>query len=475
MASPTDRAPSPRPHGEGSDDEPARARMLARLNRDAPPTAKVTWQAEDRFGPRLVSQRFTLGNGLSVLVCEDHSAPVVAFHVWYRVGSRHEKPGKTGLAHLFEHLMFNETENLGPGEFDRRLEEAGAETNAATWLDWTHYHAAVPREQLGLVASLEAERMTRLVLREPQVTSEKEVVANERRFRVDDDVEGSVSEQLWATALTAHPYGWPTIGWMPDIEGFTTDDCERFYRTYYAPNNATIVIAGDVTESEALDTVVTAFGAVPPSELPEEDLHPEPPQTAERRFEVRKPTSSEKLCIAWPCPALGDFDHPAVSLLVEVLTGGRASRLHERLVRSLEIATDVRAFVGSFRDPALTEMFASARGDHTAEDLLAAVDAEFERVRTELVTPAELGRARARAELSLLAGLETADGKASTLGFYDTVLGRPAAAFERLDAMARCSRGDLLRVARRFFGAGSRTVGLVRRSSPAGPVADEPS
>lgn len=450
-----------------------RAHVLAKLNRSASETARIAWVAEASFGPRLRAQRFVLGNGLNVLVCEDHSAPVVAFHVWYRVGSRHERPGKTGLAHLFEHLMFNETESLGPGEFDRRLEEAGAETNAATWLDWTHYHAAVPRAELGLVATLEAERMTRLVLREPQVASEKEVVANERRFRVEDDVEGSVSEQLWATALTRHPYRWPTIGWMEDIEGFTTDDCAEFYRTYYAPNNATIVVAGDVTEEEALRAVADAFGGVPPSVVPEEDLDPEPPQTTERRFEVEKPTATEKLCIAWPCPALGDFDHPAVSLLVDVLTSGRASRLHQRLVRDLEIATDLRAFVGTFRDPALTELVVSARGDHTGEELLAAVEIEVRRVRDELVSAAELERARARAELALYAGLDSADGKASTLGFYDTVLGRPGAAFERLEAMARCTPGDLRRVARRFFRPETTTVGLVRRSRSQAGGAEE--
>jgi zinc protease len=144
------------------------------------------------------------------------------------VGSRHEKVGKTGLAHLFEHLMFNETEKHPAGSFDRTLEEAGAESNAATWVDWTFYHESIPKDRLGLVIGLEAERMSRLVLREPQVASEKEVVANERRYRVDDDVEGAVSELLYKTAYTTHAYRWPTIGWMADIEGFTTEDCAAF-------------------------------------------------------------------------------------------------------------------------------------------------------------------------------------------------------------------------------------------------------
>lgn len=413
------------------------------------------------FGPALTVECFRLGNGLRVLVCEDHSAPVVAYHTWYRVGSRHERIGKTGLAHLFEHLMFNETETMPAGELDRKLEEAGAESNASTWLDWTQYNIAIPRDRLPLVPKLESERMRRLVLRDPQVTSEKEVVANERRYRVDDDVEGAVSELLWATAFKEHAYRWPTIGWMPDIEGFTTDDCRSFYDTFYAPNNATLVIVGDVTERRALELVVKAYGAIPPSTLPVEDVRPEPPQTEERIVDVAKPTATEKLVVGYHSPALGDFDHPALSLLSEVLFGGRASRVHRRLVRQLEIAVDVNAFVGPFRDPGLFEVFASARDGKTAKELLVAIDEEIDRARSEPIPNDELERAKARLELSLVAGLETVEGKASTIGFYDTVIGRPASAFERLEATASLTSSDLLRVARRYLGKHSRSVILV--------------
>jgi zinc protease len=427
----------------------------------AGPYAGVTHERSVPFGPALSVECFRLGNGLRVLICEDHSAPVVAYHTWYRVGSRHERVGKTGLAHLFEHLMFNETETMPAGELDRKLEEAGAESNASTWLDWTQYNIAVPRDRLPLVPKLESERMRRLVLRDPQVTSEKEVVANERRYRVDDDVEGAVSELLWATAFQEHAYRWPTIGWMPDIEGFTTEDCRSFYDTFYAPNNATIVIAGDVTEKRALELIVNAYGKIPPSTLPVEDVRPEPPQASERIVEVSKPTATEKLVVGYHSPALGDFDHPAISLLSEVLFGGRASRVYRRLVRQMEIAVDVHAFVGPFRDPGLFEVLASAREGKTAREMLVAVDEEIERVRAESIPEDELERARARLELSLVAGLETVEGKASTIGFYDTVIGRPAAAFERLEATAALTSSDLLRVARRYLSKVARTVVLV--------------
>jgi len=439
-----------------------RDKRLAEVNASAPPAGQVTHLETVAFGPSLAVERFRFGNGLELLFCEDHSAPVIAYHTWFHVGSRHEREGKTGLAHLFEHLMFNEVEGRKAGEFDRKLEEAGAESNASTWLDFTQYNVSIPKDQLPLLVKLESERMSRLVLRDPQVKSEKEVVANERRYRVDDDVEGAVSELLWATAFDTHAYRWPTIGWMADIEGFTTEDCLEFYRTYYAPNNAVLVIVGDVAEAALLKRLSQAYGAIPASTLPLEDVRPEAPQTAERRVEVKKPTATEKLTVGYHSPAMGDFDHPALSLLSEVLFGGRASRLHQKVVRELELATEVRAFVGPFRDPGLFEVFASAREGHTAEEILAVIDAEFERIKTEPITPEEIARAAARLELSLLAGLETVDGKASTLGFYEIVLGRPGAAFERLETTRRITASDLLRVARRYLLPRYRSVILVR-------------
>jgi len=403
-------------------------------------------------------EAFRLANGLRVLVCEDHSAPVVAYHTWYRVGSRHEKVGKTGLAHLFEHLMFNETENLASGELDRKLEEAGAESNAATWLDWTHYNIAVPKDRLPLVAKLESERMQRLVVRDPQVASEKEVVANERRYRVDDDVEGSANELLYKTAFTAHPYHWPTIGWMQDILGFTPEDCVAFYRTYYAPNNATVVVVGDVRERDVLLAIRDAYGPIPAQRVPPEDIQPEPPQIEPRELEIKKPTTTEKLLLAFKGPALGDADHATLSVLSEVLFGGRASRLYRSLVVDAELATDLRGWVSTFRDPGLFEMTFSLREKRTAAELLPLIDAELSRACTDVPTDDELERAKARVELATLQGLETASGKAEQIGFYETVLGDPAGVFRRLEALRRVTAGEVRTAARKALPVRSRSI-----------------
>jgi zinc protease len=428
------------------------------------PSPEPRYLGQLPFGPSLKLEQFELANGLRVLLLEDHTAKVIAYHTWFRVGSRNEREGKTGIAHLFEHLMFNETEKLPKGEFDRRLEEAGAESNASTWLDFTQYNISAPSDSLDLVIGLESDRMQHLVLREPQVASEKEVVANERRYRVDDDVEGAVGELLWATAFTTHPYKWPTIGWMQDILGFTTEDCAEFYRTYYSPDNASVIIVGDFEPKSALEKIERAYGAIAPSGRKKDSLPAEPEQTEERRVEVTKPAVSEKLNLGYHSPPLDHADTGALSLLCEVMAGGRASRLHRRMVRQLEVASEIRMSLGPFADPGLLEVYATAREEHTADDLLRVIDAEFAKIVAEPVQPQEIERARARFELGLLHGLESAEGKAHTIGFYECILGEPCAAFERLAALKSVTALDLQRVARRYLDPKRRTVVLVRMS-----------
>jgi zinc protease len=417
----------------------------------------LTYEGAHPFGAETV-QRWRLDNGLTVLFLVDASAPIASYHTWFKVGSRHEQPGKTGLAHLFEHLMFNETENLKAGTFDRKLEENGAETNAATWVDWTYYYELLPADRVKLAVKLEAERMARLVLREPQVASEKEVVANERRYRVDDDVEGSANELLYKTAFVAHPYRWPTIGWMEDIQGFTPDDCAAFYRTYYAPNNATVVVAGDVRERDLLLAIRDAYASIPAQPIPAEDIVPEPPQREPRELEVPKPTATQKLLLAFKGPALGDADHATMTVLAEVLFGGRASRLYRTLVVDRELATDLRGWVSTFRDPGLFECWATARAAHTTREMQQVIEEGFAQARSEVVSEQELDRAKARLELGALQQLETIPGKAEQIGFFETVLGEPAHAFRRVEAFRRTNVGDVRRVARRYLVDEARTI-----------------
>ncbi len=430
----------------------------------------ITYEQSHPFGDAVV-QRYRVANGLTVLLLVDKAAPVVSYSTWYKVGSRHEKPGKTGLAHFFEHLMFNETEHLKAGEFDRKLEESGAESNAATWVDWTYYYEALPRDRLGLAVKLESERMARLVLREPQVKSEREVVSNERRFRVEDDVEGAANEELYKLAFTVHPYHWPVIGWMRDIEAYTPEDCQAFYRTFYAPNNATVIVVGDFSEAAVLSKIHEGYASIAASNIPAEDTHPEPTQTEERRLVLKKPTPTEKLLMGYRGPALGDADHAALSLLSEILFAGRASRLYKKLVTELELVSDVRGSVSACRDPGLFEMYFTMREGHASREVEVVLDVEFAHVRDDVVTDDELERAKARLELGTLQGLETASGKAEQIGFYETVLGDPSGVQRRLEALRRVTAGEVRTVARRVLDKRSRSVVLVMPEDTAAEVA----
>ncbi|MCA9625177.1 MAG: insulinase family protein, partial [Myxococcales bacterium] len=359
---------------------------------------------------------------------------------------------------LFEHLMFNETEDLPYGEFDRRLEASGAESNAATFLDWTYYVDNLPKEALPMVVEMEASRLSRLVLREPQVESEREVVQNERRQTVDDDVDGSVTERLYLEAFTRHGYRHPTIGFSEDIAGLSLEEIRAFYATYYAPNNATLVVVGDVEPAALVELVGERYGAMRAAEIPVEDVRPEPPQTAERRVRLPQPTDTARLAIGYRSPAMGDADHAPLVLLNEILFGGRGSRVHRALVQTQEIASEVGGYVGNFRHPSLYDIHLTAHEGHEPAELGEALDAVLAEVVAEPVSQPELMRARARLELGSLQGLETAAGKAEQIGFCELVLDDPSALFSRLDDYEKVTRDDLLRVARQYLTPDARTV-----------------
>jgi zinc protease len=442
--------------------------LIERLNRGVPKrSARWTFVRDHAFGDALTLRRFRLGNGLTVLTLVDRSAPTVSYHTWFRVGSRHERPGKTGLAHLFEHLMFNETRGRPPGEFDRLMERAGAQANAATWTDWTYYYENAPRDALPLLIELEADRMSNLVLRVPQVTSEKEVVANERKLRVDDDIEGKALELLYDSAFRRHPYRWPTIGWMKDIRGFTVRDCRDFYRRHYAPNNATIVVAGDFEERRALSLVQRHYGGLsggPKAESPTPSR--EPLQRAERVFQLTAPTPTEKLLIGYRAPAFSHLDTPALVVANEVLFGGQSSRLHRLLCLDEEIALSVRGSIAPFIDPGLFEMWIFIRQGKPRAEALRLLDLEIARLGSDGPTAFELEKAINQIELSFLHSMETAGGKAEQIGFYETVVDDGAAVFDRLAAYQEVTVGDVKRVVAKYLRPSRRTrIEILQKAS----------
>jgi zinc protease len=420
----------------------------------------MTWQleAEASAGRGVTARRYRLANGLGVIAAIDRRAPIVALQTWFRVGSRHERPGATGMAHLFEHLMFGQTEALPPGEFDRLVERTGGESNAATWVDWTYYRLSLPARDLALGVRLEAERMQHLVLETGPVESERDVVTNERRERVEDDVDGWLDEQLMAHAFTAHPYRWPTIGWMEDIRALALPDIRAFYRTWYAPNNATIVCVGDFEESQLRELIEQHYGHIAPAALPEVARIVEPEQTRERIVRAPKPIATDRLLVGYKAPGQDDDDWAALEIVSTLLAGCPSARLHRRLVIQDEAASSVDAQLTPFRDPSLLRLAVTTARGHSADEILQTIDRELASLRDNPPSNGEVEKAKALAETDFWSSLVDVDGKAEALGHYETALGD----FRKLDALAKrltaVTADDVARVARTYLVPGKRTI-----------------
>ena len=402
-------------------------------------------------------KRWRLSNDLRVVTLVDKSAPLVSFHSWFRVGSRDEIGGKTGLAHLLEHLMFNETTNHSLGEFDRKMEKAGAQCNAATWTDWTYYHEELPKEALLDAMKLEADRMQNLVVRKRQIDSEKEVVISERRDTVDDDPDGLASETLWARALPkSHPYQAPTIGWLEDIRSFTVADVKKFYKKYYSPNNAVLVAVGDFDEKKFLRQVQRLYGKMPRAKLPKRPRCVADFPTSHTKIEL--PTQNERLLVAYPCGGYGTAEFPIANVIDEVLVGGRSARLVRELVVEQEIAQSVRGGIAPFELNSLYDLAVEMRSGKRASSALKLVDKAMRRLCKDGVSEEELEMARNRLELRFLEDFETAAGKAERLGFMETVTGSCSNYFEMLERIQAVTADDVVTVAKKMFSKKKQTT-----------------
>ena len=423
-------------------------------------------EAEAQVGRGVTARRFRLANGLGLLTAIDRRAPIVALQTWYRVGSRHERPGATGMAHLFEHLMFGQTESLPPGEFDRLVERTGGESNAATWVDWTYYRLSLPARDLALGIRLESERMQHLVLTPTPVEAERDVVTNERRERVEDDVDGWLDEQLMAHAFTEHPYRWPTIGWMEDIRALSLPDIQAFYRTWYAPNNATLVCVGDFDEAALMDLVARSYGHIPPQTLPAVVRVPEPEQTRERVVRAPKPIATDRLLVGYKAPGQDEADWATLEIVATLLAGCPSARLYRRLVIEREAASSVDAQLTPFRDPSLLRLAVTAARGHTADEILASIDHELAAMAEQPPLRAEVEKAKAIAETDFWTSLVDVDGKAEAIGHYETALGDFRKVNAIAERLAAVSVEDVARCVRGYLRPERRTIVIAEPESP---------
>jgi len=402
----------------------------------------------------------TLANGMTIIVWPDADIPDVALYNWVRVGSRNEVPGITGLAHFFEHMMFNGTSTRPPGSFDKELEASGGNNNASTSSDVTVYKDWFPRSALELVFDLEADRLRNLAFDPKVIESERGVVYSERRLSVEDSSFGRLAEQVQATAFVAHPYSIPTIGWPSDIQGWTVDDLKKFFATHYAPNNCTMVIVGDVEPKSVIALARRYFESIPRHEAPDAVRTKEPEQQGERRVVVESDTQTPILQFAYHSFAATDARLPTLELLMRILTDGDASRLHRTLVEEQKLAIAVDSHVDEGFDPGLAWLILSlpSQGDlHAAEK---AFNTEIERLQREGVTATELSQARNQALADFWRELATIDGKADTLGSYAVLKGGYQKLFAAPRAYEQVTAEDIKKLATELLRPGNRTVGI---------------
>ncbi len=403
----------------------------------------------------------TLANGMRVIVWPVHDIPNVALYNWVRAGSRNEAPGITGLAHFFEHMMFNGTTRRQPGEFDRLMEAQGGANNAFTSDDVTVYQDWFPRGALELVLDLEADRVANLAFVPDVIESERGVVASERRLRVDDNNPGFLGEQVQAAAFVAHPYRFPTIGWPTDIQAWRMADLQDFFKTYYAPNNLTLVLAGDLVPEQVFELVRRYFEPIPRQLPPQKVGTREPEQAEERVVVVRRKAQTPLLQYAYKAPAAADVRAPAVDLLLSILVDGDASRVHRLLVEESQVAIEVSGHWQEGFDPGLFWLYLTLPEGADPGEARRLLDAELAAVARNGVTAAELSRARNLAATGFWKKFATIDGKAQLLGEFEVFHGDWARLFDVPAQIERVTREDIHRVAREILDPRRRTVGVL--------------
>jgi zinc protease len=413
-------------------------------------------------------EKHQLDNGLTVLISEDHSAPVVSFQMWYHVGSKNERPGITGISHLCEHMFFKGTENIGPEEHSRIVQANGGIDNAGTSFDYTMYWEKLSSDKLELAVSLEAERLKRLAPTPETFSSEREVVKEERRTRVDNSPYGALFEQLLNSAFTAHPYHWHIIGFLSDIDNITLDDIKRHYGTYYVPGNATAVVSGDVKPQEVMKLMEQYFADVPFQSPPAVVGTIEPEQLGERISYVHKIGQLPAFIVGYHIPEFGHPDIYPLTVAARILFRGESSRLYEKMVYQDQSALAVAGDCLSLEDPGLFFTFAIMQPGHSAEEGQEVMFEYLDKLKEEQVDSTELQKAKNQLEAEFIYGLQSVSDKGEGIGYYQTVLGDYSKLFDEANKYQAVTAEDVMRVAKKYFDNKNRTVTILVPEMPAG-------
>jgi zinc protease len=421
--------------------------------------------------PKLDYTMTTLPNGLQVVLLEDHSTPIVHAEIWYHVGSKNERPGRTGFAHLFEHMMFKGSKNVEAEGHPSWISSVGGQSNAYTTEDATVFWQTFPAQYLPLVLWLEADRMASLRIEEKVFRTEREVVKEERRMRVENQPYGRLNEIIYDQAFTTHPYKHPTIGSMHDLEAASVDDVREFFKTYYVPENATLVLVGDFETKEAVGLVTQYLGRVPKASRPvPRDIPKEPPQTKERRVHLEE---------NWPLPAVvvahhitfdGHPDSYPLHVASKVLSDGQSSRIYKSLVYDKQIALAAFGGANIIEDPNLFYAVAIVQPGHTTEEAATALIAELDRLKNEPISEAELQQAKNQFARDYILGRESNKEKATTLGHAVVIHNDIKTADGEFDIFMNMTTKDVQRVAQTYFKPENRLVlTIMPKSGSGGP------
>jgi len=410
--------------------------------------------------PQLEAQQYQLANGLQVLLHEDHSVPVVAVEVWYHVGSKNERPGRSGFAHLFEHLMFKGSENLGPEEHKNFIAAIGGRYNATTDFDRTLYFQEFPGNYLERVLWMEADRMRSLDVSEANFHSERDVVKEERRLRVDNPPFGRLFEVVLANTFTTHPYRILPIGSIADLDAATIEDVREFHRIYYVPDNATLVISGDFSPAQLKGWVEKYFAPIAKGkdEIPRQ-IAQEPAQTAERRlsdYDSRTPLPA--VMLTFHVPKEGDKDLYALEVASNILSSGQSSRLYRKMVYDQQISLQAGGQALILEDPGVFYFFSIMQQGHTVEEGEKSLEEEIDRLKTQPVSTAELEKSKNQLIAGLVFQRETVVDKADALGHAAVLLGDWRLANRQLAEYQKVTAADVQAAANKYFKAENRTV-----------------
>lgn len=409
---------------------------------------------------------YRLENGMQLIVRENHRAPVVVSQIWYKVGASYEHIGITGVSHVLEHMMFQGTEKHPPGEFSRIIAENGGSENAFTGRDYTSYFQQLEKSRLPVSFELEADRMRNLKLQEEEFRKETRVVMEERRLRTEDKPTALTYEQFMATAFQVNPYHNPVIGWMDDLENLTVDNLQRWYSTWYAPNNATLVVAGDVDPKEVYALADKYFGPIAPGLLPQQKPRREPQQPGERRIRVEQPAELPLLLLGYKTPSLRTADEPwkayALEVLTHVLDGDNSARLSRELVRGEELAASAGAGYDLLaRHDTLLTLQGTPAQKRSVEELEAALRLQIDRLQNELVSEQELARIKAQLSAAKVYELDSLFYQAMQLGMLETVGLDWSEAERYLQRIEAISPEQIRQVAREYLQPRSLTVAIL--------------